>query len=152
MCCVGLIDCSHGSRSGASFSGLGSKIFLPSPFSLRPYPIEVAGFEQILWVVLVEAGSPDPWTPWQAPTQYGKTVQKTVLFRLNRSSGSPITWRISVSDGKKSPSVSSFWLLWPVASPGFQFREHSLSISSLSLLSSPFICPSLILFPFFHSF
>jgi hypothetical protein len=24
MCCVGLIDCSHGSRGGASFSGLGS--------------------------------------------------------------------------------------------------------------------------------
>jgi hypothetical protein len=41
----------------------GSKIFPSFPPPLRPNPAEVPGFARISWVVLVEAGGPDPWTP-----------------------------------------------------------------------------------------
>jgi hypothetical protein len=116
--CVGLIDCSHASRGGARISGLESKIVLPSPSSLRPYPIEVAGFERIVRVGSVKAGAPDPWTPWQAPPLYGRTVQKTV-FSCEQKLG-PSDYVSDFGIGCQKVVLSfSFWSLWPVASPGF---------------------------------
>jgi hypothetical protein len=55
-------------RGGDRFSELeGPKFFLLFLPPLRPYPAEVPGFTRISWVVLVEVGGPDPWTPWPAP-------------------------------------------------------------------------------------
>jgi hypothetical protein len=63
------VKCTVTDMGGTRFSGLrGSKMF---PFflpSFKALPLaEVPRFARISWVVLVEAESPDHWTPWPAP-------------------------------------------------------------------------------------